>query len=159
METQQLSEGSAVLQRAVPSNAHHVAAEHENTRNTGLKSKNALDEQPIKAQPTKDTFETTQKMESAQNNTSETYSEIEENTQKNFDSLIKSMISTSVKFTSDDSTKGHYIQITDKATNELLRTIPSEAMRKVLDSIHDHIEDLLNETMDKNLGHIVDMSS
>ncbi len=91
--------------------------------------------------------------------TQDIYSEIEENMQESLNTVISNLLKHKVKFSTDDDSDISYIEISDKATNELLRTIPSEAMRNVLENINDHIDEILNENIDETKGVLLDMSS
>ncbi len=95
----------------------------------------------------------------AANKTQDIYAEIEENNQESLNTVISSLLKHKVKFTTDSDSNISYIEISDKATDELLRTIPSEAMRNVLENINDHIDEILNENIDDTKGVLLDMSS
>ncbi len=97
--------------------------------------------------------------------------EIAKSTEANFQSIktdtherhamvIDSLLQTNIKFSTDGESKICYIEVTDEKTNELLRTIPSEAMRSVLAEIHENIESVLNENIENsNSGKLLEMSS
>ena len=89
----------------------------------------------------------------------ENFTTIDQNSQKSLESVIRSMLGTSIAVEIDQDSSTSYIEVTDKVTNELLRTIPSEGMRKILENIDKNIDEILNRDIEENKGFILDTNS
>lgn len=87
------------------------------------------------------------------------FSNIEQKCKKSHETLIKSILSKNIEFRVDENNSISYVEITDEATNELLRSIPSEAMRNVLEKINEHIDEILNTNMGENKNFFLDTNS
>ncbi len=87
------------------------------------------------------------------------FSDIEQKCKESHETLIKSMLNKNIEFIIDENNSISYVEITDEATNELLRSIPSEALRNVLEKINEHIDEILNTNMEENKGLFLDTNS
>ena len=89
----------------------------------------------------------------------ENFTMIDRSSQKSLESIIRSMLGTSVAFAIDQDSATSYIEVTDKVTNELLRTIPTEGMRKILENIDKNIAEMLNDNIEDPKGILLDTNS
>ena len=87
------------------------------------------------------------------------FSDIEQKCKESHETLIKSMLNKNIEFIIDENNSISYVEITDEATNELLRSIPSEALRNVLEKINEHIDEILNTNIEENKGLFLDTNS